>query len=733
MCKKIVCLVSFVLLVSSVSHAADVKWTGAGGDRLWTNPANWEFNKVPSVSDNVFLNAPAAKNGPIYQEGMNLKINGLSTEVAGESTMTMTGGTLEITDYIWWGDDNNSHATFTMSGGTITVGNEFELGWGGGKGTWIMTGGSVTCGELVVPTATGAAAELYLHGGTINVGSDGLQLQPVGMIDVGDGVLILEGDRTVQINGLIDSGQITFYGGSGLVVLDYDERNPGKTTLSARWTGIAYNPSPADGSYHEDTWVTLGWSPDNTAASHDIYLGEDFDSVNEGTGDTFRVNQAVLFFVAGFPGYPYPDGLVPGTTYYWRVDEVEADGVTKHKGDVWSFTVPPKTAYNPDPADGAEFVDPNAILSWVAGFGAKLHTVYIGTNFDDVNNAEGGVGQGPTAYSPGTLESGKVYYWRVDEFDAANTYKGDVWSFTTPGAVGGPVPANGAKDVKMTAALSWTPADSAVSHEVYFGTDKNAVRNADKNSPEYKGPKALGAESYDPGKLAWYATYYWRVDEVDSLGDSSKGPLWSFMTADFISVDDFEDYNAGDNQIWYTWHDGLGYGTPDTPPYSAGNGTGSAVGDETTPSYCEEIIVHGGKKSMPVAYDNNKQGYAYYSEVELTLGYPRDWTEEGVGTLTIWFRGKSNNGAEPLYVAIANSVGAPAIVVNDDPIAAQVDVWTQWVIPLQTFADQGIDLTDVTSIALGIGTQGNTSSPGGSGKMFFDDIRLCRNIETDFE
>jgi hypothetical protein len=223
------------------------------------------------------------------------------------------------------------------------------------------------------------------------------------------------------------------------------------------------------------------------------------------------------------------------------------------------------------------------------------------------------------------------------------------------------------------------------------------------------------------------------VDEVDSLGDSSKGPLWSFTAADFISVDDFEDYNAGDNQIWYAWRDGLGYGTPEKPPYSAGNGTGSAVGDETTPSYCEEIIVHGGKKSMPVAYDNNKQGYAYYSQVELTLGYPRDWTEEGVGTLTIWFRGKSNNDAEPLYVAIANSVGAPAIVVNDDPAAAQVDMWTQWVIPLQTFADQGIDLADVTSIALGIGTQGNTSSPGGSGKMFFDDIRLCRNIETDSE
>jgi hypothetical protein len=726
MCKKIFYLVSIMLIMNSVGNAADVKWTGAGGDRLWTNPANWEFNKVPTVSDNVFLNAPAAKNGPIYQDGMNLKINGLSTEVAGESTMTMTGGTLEITDYIWWGDDNNSHATFTMSGGTITVGNEFELGWGGGHGTWIMTGGSVTCGELVVPTATGAAAELYLHGGTINVGSDGLQLQPVGMIDVGDGVLILEGDRTEQINTLVEAGRITFYSGSGRVVLDYDDRNPGKTTLSARWTGNAYNPSPADGAYYANTWVTLSWSADDSAASHDVYMADNYDDVYNGTGDAFRGNQVLnsTFYVAGFPGYAFPDGLVPGTTYYWRIDEVEADGITKHKGDVWSFTIPPKTAYNPVPADGAEFVALDTTLSWTVGYGGKLHTVYIGTDFDDVNDASDGTSQGPATYTPDQLEPAIVYYWRVDEYDGDVTYKGDVWSFTTPGAVGKPVPANGTADVKMTATLSWTAADNAASHEVYFGSDKDAVRNADKNSLEYKGSKALGAESYDPGKLSWYTNYYWRIDEVDSLGNTQKGPLWSFTTADFISIDDFEDYNAGENQIWYAWHDGLGYGTPDNPPYSAGNGTGSAVGDETTPSYCEETIVHGGKKSMPVAYDNNKQGYAYYSEVAKTLTYPRDWTEEGVGELTVWFRGKADNDAEPLYVAVSNSVGSPAIVVNNDPAAAQVDVWTKWIIPLQSFADQGIDLTDVDSIAIGLGAQGNLTTPGGAGKMYFDDIQL---------
>ena len=495
----------------------------------------------------------------------------------------------------------------------------------------------------------------------------------------------------------------------------------------------ALSPSPEDGSYYPETWVTLGWSSGDFAASHDVYFGDNFEDVDNGAADTFRGNQPLdtTFYIAGFAGFAFPDGLVPGTTYYWRIDEVnEADPNSPWKGNIWSFTVPPKTAYDPIPADGAEFVDPNnLVLSWTPGYGGKQHTVYIGDDFDQVNNAEGGTSQGPTTYTAGTLELGKVYYWRVDEDDAANIYKGDIWSFTTPGAVGNPVPAKGAVDVKMTAILSWTAADSAASHEVYFGEDKDAVRNADKNSPEYKGSKTLGAESYDPGKLSWYADYYWRIDEIDNLGNTQKGPLWSFMTADFVSIDDFEDYNAGLNQIWYTWHDGLGYGTQDTPPYYAGNGTGSAVGDETTPSYCEEKNVHGGKQSMPVAYDNNKQGYAMYSEVEKTLSEARDWTDEDVDELSLWFRGVSSNDPEPLYIAVASTKGSPVVVVNDDPAATQTGAWTQWIIPLQTFTDQGIDLTDVDKLMIGMGTKGNLTTAGGAGKMYFDDIQLLRSVE----
>jgi len=688
----------------------------------------------------------------------------------------------------------------------------------------------------------------------------------------------------------------------------------------------ASGPTPEDGALYPDTWVSLSWKPGGLANSHDVYLGDNFDDVNDGTADVFQGNQGLTYFVAGFPGFPFPDGLVNGTTYYWRIDEVnETDPNSPWKGDVWSFMIPPKTAYDPVPAEGTESVDLNVMLSWTAGFGAKLHYIVFGEDFDEVNNAAAGVPNGPATYTPGPLMLAKTYYWRVDEFDGGATHKGEVWSFTTLGAVTGPNPADGDVDVKPSVILSWDAGAVAASHEVYFGTDADAVSHATTASPEYKGPKALGEESYDPGNLTLNTAYYWRIDEVNDSPDSPwAGNVWSFTTGDFFVIDDFEIYDANDNQIWYAWHDGLGYGAPGTQDYFAGNGTGAAVGDETTPSYTEETIVQGGSQSMPLAYDNNKQGYSKYSEVEYTLTGQRDWTEEGVTELSLWFRGYSgsvgsfaegpagtytmtgsgadiwdigpgageyhdefhfaykmltgpgsivakvesventnvwakaavmiretldggskhalaavtpasgvafqgrtepgaasfntaltgftaphwvklvrdiagyfsayhsadgtsweliqegqatpipmtsnvyiglaltshdtaltcqavfsnvtttgtvsgqwanqdigitSNDAEPLYVAVSNSAGTPAVVVHDDPAAANIDTWTEWIIPLQTFADQGINLSNVDRITIGLGTQGNMTIPGGSGKMYIDDIRLYQPRE----
>jgi len=487
---------------------------------------------------------------------------------------------------------------------------------------------------------------------------------------------------------------------------------------------FARSPSPADGELHEDTWVSLSWSPGDFAVSHDVYLGDNFDDVNNCTPGApgFIGNQTQTMLVLGLPGFPYPDGLVPGTTYYWRIDEVnDAEPNSPWKGPVWSFSVPPKTAYNPDPADGAELVATDATLSWTPGYGAKLHTVYMGTDFDAVDNAAGGAPQGTATYKPASLEPEKVYYWRVDEFDALATYKGDVWGFTTPGAAGSLEPANGATDVQINAKLTWTPATTAASHDVYFGTDKDTVRNATTASPEYKGNKALGAESYDPGKLAWHSDNYWRVDAVYNTG-AVKGLVWNFTTADFLLVDDFESYNDIDppdpnsNRIFEAWIDGFGTTT-----------NGALVGNDLPP-YAEQSIVHSGVQSMPYRYDNNLKT----SEATLTLVYPRDWTAEGVTKLSLWFRGGSANSAERIFVMfIALDGNVPpgtaggTVVYHDNPAATQIPGWTRWVIDLQEFTDRGANLTNVNTITIGIGTK-NSPAAGGTGQMYFDDIRLYR-------
>jgi hypothetical protein len=476
-------------------------------------------------------------------------------------------------------------------------------------------------------------------------------------------------------------------------------------------------------------------------------------------------------------------------------------------------------------------------------------------------------------------------------------------------------------DMEHLTALSWSAGDQAAEHDVYFGTDKDAVAFADASDTTgvYRGRQNLDNTNHAPSEALEWGTgpYYWKINEFNTDGTISEGRVWSFTVADFILVDDFEAYDTDENQIWYVWHDGLGYGSPDLPPYFTGNGTGAAIGDDTTGSYTEESIVNTGRQSMPFWYDNNKQGYAYYSETETTLIDPRNWTKHDTELLSVWFRGylesdsaitgdpsgtftmatrsgdiwgqsdqlyylfkqlsgvgsitakiesvtntsasakvgvmiremlttdskhaftfmrpdngvrfnrrvevddvtansaendlefphwvklerdisglftashsadginwvplddqnlgssdtilmgnnvyiglalsSNNTGAiceavisdvqvtgtitgewqsreiailandpEQMYIAISNSNGAPVVVYHDDPNAAQIDTWTEWVIPLQSFADEGIDLTDIDRIAIGLGTRDNMTIPGGSGKMYFDDIRLYR-------
>jgi len=738
---------------------------------------------------------------------------------------------------------------------------------------------------------------------------------------------------------------------------------------------LASNSKPANEQPDVPRDVILSWTPGASASAfngHKVFFSENFDDVNDGIG-------GITQSTASYSPTQRPEF---GTTYYWRVDEISAPpDSTVYPGQVWSFTtelfVYPienviATASSSNVGEGAENtvnnsgVDANDLHStdttnmWRSSPGgdgpawieyefdrvSKLHEMWVwnhnssleqiyGFGFKDVSVEYSADGidykaLGTThefAQAPGKADY--AHETTIDFEGAAAKHVRLTANSTWGSALGGlsevrffripvhatePYPDSGATVADLDVVLDWRSGREAASHIVYFSDDLQAV--IDGIEPVATGPEG----SYGPVSLYVGTTYYWRVDEVNDAEAPSmwRGVIWDFSTVDSLVVDDFESYDAEDNQIWWAWKDGLGYVAHGDEPVYPGNETGSVVGDDTTESFTEETIVHGGNQSMPLTYDNNKQDYLNYSEVTLTLSSQRDWTVRGVKELSLWFRGNpasvgsfvegptgtytmtaggediwdtsdqfhyafkmltgpgsitakveslentdpfakgglmvrdtlspdsanaallltpengvrfqyrqslggaterefesdlvaplwlklerdvagsfrgyyssdgvnfqvlslrpnvpmgstvyigialtshdvelaceakfsgvkteavtgqwqsqdigiASNDAEPLYVAVSNAAGAPAVVVHDDPAAANIDTWTEWVIPLQAFTDQGIILTNVDRIAIGLGTKDNITVPDSSGKMFFDDIRLIRSSDAAAE
>ena len=261
-----------------------------------------------------------------------------------------------------------------------------------------------------------------------------------------------------------------------------------------------------------------------------------------------------------------------------------------------------------------------------------------------------------------------------------------------------PEPAPGSvMDQELPVTLAWTPGFGATTHNVYLSTSKDDLQliSAAQDATEYK------AGLLDPG------TRHWQIGEIQADGAEFKGDIWSFVVAEYLVVDDFEDYNDyPPDEIFSTWIDGYGV---ETNGSTAGYPEPDFIAGE---HYVETTIVHGGSQSMPLFYENNFK----YSEATMTLVSGRDWTRRGVGVLSLWFYGDTSNAAERMYVALNGS----AVVYHDNPNAAQIGAWTEWRIDLQVF---GVNLTNVNTIALGLGNRNNPVA-GGSGTMYFDDIRL---------
>jgi len=186
----------------------------------------------------------------------------------------------------------------------------------------------------------------------------------------------------------------------------------------------AANPVPADGQ-RVTAPPLLQWTPGVDAVFHNVYVGT---SPQLGEAD-------LVGSYLSTPSFQYGPDLTPGATYCWRVDEIEADMTTVNTGDVWTFEAMSITAFDPVPADGTPWLDPDITLSWKPGLDAVLHDLYFGADEAAVQSGAASALRGTVyfpVWKPPTLEPDTTYFWRIDEVADDDTRQtGPVWSFST--------------------------------------------------------------------------------------------------------------------------------------------------------------------------------------------------------------------------------------------------------------------------------------------------------------
>ena len=508
----------------------------------------------------------------------------------------------------------------------------------------------------------------------------------------------------------------------------------------------AWNPWPLDGMKYVDPEQDLSWSKGTGTIFHQIYFGDNFEQVKNAPAPT-SMNTATTYD---------PGPLQLDKTYYWRVDEFL--GAVIQKGSVWSFTtrgagggvqaqyfqgldlagdpVLTQTEGSIDHAWSAEVaagLSDQVSARWTANLEVPLSESYrlITTSDDGVrlwldrlqvidNWTDHGAADNSVKVD---LVAGQKYFvcmeWYENGGGAVAQLSWESPSITRqiipqgwlqlPLWATAPYPASGAVDTPQKLLFEWRAGEKAAQHDVYFGTEAEAVANADTTSSLYQGRQADA--TFDPGSLEGGKTYYWRVDEVDGA-DLWKGSVWSFTTATFLVVEDFEIYTDDEgNRIYETWLDG----------FTSGD-NGSTVG-YIDPPFAEQKIVHGGLLSMPLDYNN--VNLPYYSEAERSWATAQNWTVNGGDTLVLFVRGSAKNAPAPLYVAVEDTGGRSGSVTQSDTAVVTTTTWTEWKIPLSQLTAGGAKANSIKKLYLGVGSKANPVK-GGAGLLFIDDIRVIK-------
>lgn len=536
----------------------------------------------------------------------------------------------------------------------------------------------------------------------------------------------------------------------------------------------ASDPAPADGTEDVPRDTVLSWTPGAFAVTHDVYFGTVLDDVR----DASPADPRGVLASPGQDANSYdPAGLLDfGQVYYWRVDGVAAAPDNKvFRGNVWSFTAEPfahpiMTVTATSNAVSDEGVGPERTIDgsglnaadqhstattdmwlgtpsdgqpiwlqyefdrvyklhemWVWNYNAELEKSVLGFGLKEVTveyseNGTDWTTLSDEIFEQGSGQEGYAYNTAVDfggavaQYVRLNVRSGwgtmgryglsEVRFFYIPVRARKPSPASGDRGVPLDVMLTWRPGREAVSHEVYFSDDQQAVID---------GTALAGTvheTRFELSGLEYGEIYYWKVNEVNDAGSPLvwDGNVWSFSTTEFAAIDDFESYSTEEGGLIYEiWIDGLI------------NGSGSMVGYWDAP-FIEQEIVHGGKQSLP--FDYNNVNPPFYSEAYREFSPVQDWTADGGDTLMLYFQGKTDNSQEPLYVGVEDSANAVAVVVNPDSEAVLKNEWTEWKIPLSSFA--GVNTAGVKKLYIGVGSRTNPT-PGGTGLLYIDDIQFGRS------
>ena len=525
--------------------------------------------------------------------------------------------------------------------------------------------------------------------------------------------------------------------------------------------GAAFDPSPADEEPDVPREVVLSWTPGEFAPpvnGHKVYFSEKFNDVNDGVGGIMQDANS----------YAPAQRLNLGTTYYWRVDEVNAPpDYTVYEGRVWRFTTEllaypienvTATASSAHQADmGPEKtidgsgLDDNDLHSneetdmWISStepLGAwiqyefdkvhKLHQMWVWNSNQTIEPLLGfGLKDVTIEYSA----NGTDYMTLGTTHEFARAPGAAAYAHNTTIDFGGAV----AKYVRLTANSNWggimpqcglsevrffhipvharepSPdsgaTDVAVDVVLSWRAGREAVTHDVYISTDEQAvidgtaPVVTVAEtSYGPLALDLDTTHYWRVDEVN---EAETPTTWESNIWSFRVSDHVvvDDFESY-NDLDTTDPESNRIFLTWLDGYEVPT-NGSLVGYDQPP-FCEQTIVHGGKQSMPFFYANT--GGAAYSEAERTFAVAQNWTEAGVATLVLYFHGTGENTGQ-LYVKVNGS----KVAYGGDAADIAKPEWQQWSIDL---ASLGVNLQSVTTLSIGI--DGN----GATGTLYFDDIGL---------